>query len=200
MVRWTLITWAVCLGLVACGGSQKQTVFPPMPNLKEVQQSSALGAGDVLQVRVYKEKELTGVYRLDEKGRFSFPLIGEIEALGISPIDLSQQIEARLRKGYIRDPQVTIFVKEFNSKKVFVLGEVVRPGTFRYENRMTIVQAVTLAGGLKKLAAKDRVVLTRKSGGDEEKFVLPFEAISQGKAKNVFLQPGDIVFVPESWL
>ena len=200
MIRLSFMLMGTLVGFAACGGTQEKTNFPPIPNLESIQQSSALGAGDVLEVRVYKEKDLSGIYRLDEKGRFSFPLIGKIDALGSNPLALSQRLEEQLRKGYIRDPQVTIFVKEFNSKKVFVLGEVVRPGTFRYENRMTIVQAVTLAGGLKQLAAKDRVVLTRKSDGAEEKFVLPFEKISRGKAKNVYLQPGDIVFVPESWL
>ena len=83
---------------------------------------------------------------------------------------------------------------------VFVLGEVRKPGTFRYEDKMTIVQAITLAGGLKNLAAKDRLILTRVVAGDEKKFVVPFKEISQGRSSNVFLQPGDIVFVPESWL
>ena len=71
-----------------------------------------------------------------------------------------------------------------------------KPGTFRFEDKMTIVQAVTLAGGLKALAAKDRLILTRVVDGDEKKFVVPFKRISEGRVSNVFLQPGDIVFVP----
>ena len=109
-------------------------------------------------------------------------------------------ITDRLRDGYLRSPQVSVFVKEFNSKKVFVLGEVNKPGTFRYESQMTIVQAVTLAGGLKALAAKNRLILTRVEEGSEKKYVIPFTQISEGGVKNVFLQPGDIVYAPESWL
>ena len=93
-----------------------------------------------------------------------------------------------------------MFVKEFNSKKIFVLGEVARPGTFTYEDQMTIVQAVTLAGGLKTLAAGNRLRLTRVVGGQEQQYEVPFEDISSGRAPNVSLQPCDIVFVPESWL
>jgi polysaccharide export outer membrane protein len=95
---------------------------------------------------------------------------------------------------------VTVFVKESNSKKIFVLGEVQKPGTFPFENSMTVVQAITLAGGFKDLADKNRTVVTRVVDGTEKKFVVPVEAIGLGREQNVLLQPGDIVFVPETWL
>ena len=187
-------------GLGACGGGGSKQTLPPMPNLKVLMQSATLGPGDVVEVRVYKEKELSGLYRVGRAGLFDFPLIGQVNASGETPSDLVAQITERLKDGYLRSPQVSVFVKEFNSKKVFVLGEVNKPGTFRYEDQMTIVQAVTLAGGLKALAAKNRLILTRVELGDEKKYVIPFNQISEGGVKNVFLQPGDIVYAPESWL
>lgn len=189
------------VGLAACGGGPAgEARLPPTPDTASVLQGAELGAGDVVEVRVYQEAELTGLYRVDADGTFDFPLVGQVAAGGKTPGELSQILTERLKDGYLRDPQVSVFVKEFNSKKVFVLGEVHKPGTFKYEDRMTIVQAITLAGGLKPLAAKNGIVLTRVVAGAEEKFVVPFEQIGLGREPNVALQPGDIVFVPESWL
>lgn len=162
--------------------------------------AGALGAGDVIEVRVYQEKELSGLYRLGPDGRFGFPLVGEVEAAGLTPGQLADTLVTRLRDGYLRDPQVSVFLKESNSKKVFVLGEVVRPGTFAYQESMSVVQAITLAGGLKALAAGNGVRLTRVVDGVEQQYVVPFDDISSGQAPNVPLQPCDIVYVPESWL
>jgi len=198
--RVLIIVFAAGLAQVACGGAPEVRQLPPMPDLKMMMRSATLGPGDVVEVRVYQEKELSGQFRIGSDGTFSYPLVGEIKAEGISATDLSKMITRKLETDYLREPQVSVFVKEFNSKKVFVLGEVRKPGTFRYEDKMSIVQAVTLAGGLKPLAAKDRLVLTRVIEGVEQKFGVPFEMISEGRTSNVFLQPGDIVFVPESWL
>ncbi len=196
-----IMVWsAFLLCLAGCGGTGSKQTLPPLPDLSVLMQSATLGPGDVVEIRVYKEKELSGLYRVGRAGRFDFPLIGQVTASGETPSDLVTQITTRLKDGYLRDPQVSVFVKEFNSKKVFVLGEVRKPGTFRYEDQMTIVQAVTLAGGLKALAAKNRLILTRVEKGDEKKYVIPFNQISEGGVKNVFLQPGDIVYAPESWL
>ena len=171
-----------------------------MPDLNSVMRSATLGSGDVVEVRVYRQKELSGLFRVGSDGRFTYPMVGSVEAGGQTPSALAATLTTKLRDGYLRNPQVSVFVKEFNSKKVFVLGEVRKPGTFRFEDKMTIVQAITLAGGLKNLAAKDRLILTRVVQGEEKKFEVPFKEISQGRTSNVFLQPGDIVFVPESWL
>ncbi|MCA9538062.1 MAG: polysaccharide biosynthesis/export family protein [Myxococcales bacterium] len=187
------------LAFCACGGPEAAGV-PPMPDTEVLLQSAALGPADVVEVRVYQERELSGLYRVGADGGFDFPLVGRIEAADRTPSQLAGLLTDRLKDGYLRDPQVSVFVKEFNSKKIFVLGEVSKPGTFIYEDRMTIVQAITLAGGLKTLAARNRLVLTRRMNGEERKFVVPFEDISLGRAANVLLQPGDIVFVPESWL
>ena len=192
---WLLVT------LSACGPvPQGSRTMPPMPDLSDLMQGATLGGGDVVEVRVYQEKELSGLYRLSSEGTFNFPLVGIVEAKGQSAGQLSILLTERLRDGFLRNPQVSVFVKEHNSKKVFVLGEVVKPGTFKFEDGMSIVQAITLAGGLKPLAAKNDVVLTRVVDGEEKKFLVPFEAIGLGQQPNVMLQPGDIVFVPESWL
>jgi polysaccharide export outer membrane protein len=89
-------------------------------------------------------------------------------------------------------------VKEYNSKKVFVFGEVQKPGTFTFEDGMSIVQAVTLAGGFTKTAAQNSTSVTRRVQGQEVKVRVNVQDIALGKAPNFTLEPGDIVFVPES--
>jgi polysaccharide export outer membrane protein len=98
----------------------------------------------------------------------------------------------------MRDPQVSVLVKEYNSKKVFVFGEVQKPGTFVYEDGMSIVQAITVAGGFTKTAARNSTSVTRRVNGQEVKVKVTVEDIALGKAPNFTLDPGDIVYVPES--
>jgi polysaccharide export outer membrane protein len=93
---------------------------------------------------------------------------------------------------------VSIFIKEYNSKKISVFGQVNKPGTFKYEDKMSVTQAVSMAGGFTKMAAKDDTNVTRIEEGEEKKYPVPVESIAQGQAKNFYLQPGDIVYVPES--
>lgn len=159
-----------------------------------------IGPGDVFEVHVYQEKELSGTYRVAPDGNIDFPLIGLLKVDGLTPGQVADLIRGGLREGFIRDPNVNVFVKEFNSKKVFVLGEVVKPGTFRFEESMNIIQAITVAGGFTDRASKNGTVVTRVEGGLEKRIGVPVEDISEGRSPNFFLKPGDIVFVPESVL
>jgi polysaccharide export outer membrane protein len=91
-----------------------------------------------------------------------------------------------------------VLVKEYNSKKIFVFGEVQKPGTFPYQDGMSVVQAVTLAGGFTKTASQNSTSVTRHVGGTETKIKVSVQDIALGKAANLTLEPGDIVYVPES--
>ena len=95
-------------------------------------------------------------------------------------------------------PQVSVVVKEYNSKKVFVFGEVQKPGTFVYQDGMSVVQAVTVAGGFTRTAAQNGTSVTRRVNGQEVRMKVNVQDIALGKAPNFTLEPGDIVFVPES--
>ncbi len=159
-----------------------------------------LGPGDVFQVTVYNEEELSGTYRVSPEGSIHFPLINEVKVEGMTPNEIEARIRDRLQDGFIREPSVSIFVKEYNSKKVFVLGEVVRPGTFPFSAGMNIVEAVTLAGGFKDSASSNNVVVTRKTADGEQRIAVPVEKITEGLATNLALTPGDIIYVPDSLL
>lgn len=157
-----------------------------------------LGPGDVVKIRIYREPDLSSVYRIDHRGMISLPLVGQLKIGDLTPSAAEAYIRASYKKGYLRNPQVVLFVKEYHSKKIFIFGEVQKPGTFRYESNMSIIQAVTLAGGFSRTAWKNRTNVTRVINGQEKKLIVPVEAIGQGRKANFYLKPGDIIFVPES--
>jgi len=158
---------------------------------------TVLGPGDVFEVAVYGEKDLSAPYRVSAEGDINFPLIGKVVCDGRTASQVSDEISARLRD-FIKQPSVSVFVKEYVSKKIYVFGEVQRPGTFPFELGMNIIQAITLAGGFGKLADKDGTFVTRKVEGAEQRLRVEVKAIGEGKTPNFELKPGDIVYVPES--
>ncbi len=167
----------------------------------DAENAAALGAGDVFEVRVHGHKDLSGVYRISPTGTIDFPLIGRIEVEGKRPSTISDIIQRRLKEGFLRSPSVTVYVKEFNSKRVFVLGQVKKPGAFNFEDRMSIVQAIAVAGGFTAMAEKNYAIVKRVRDGEEQRIPVPVEKIiTDERSKNFVLQPGDIVFVPEAIL
>jgi len=162
--------------------------------------SITLGPGDIFDVRVYGEKDLSGEYRVAGEGTIMFPLVGEVVVANLSPSQVAKLLQERLADGYLRDPYVTVAIKQYNSKKVFVLGQVARPGTFPFEGEMNVVQAVTLAGGFTAMARMNSVIVTRVEEGVEKRIRVPVEQISEGLMPNFPLKAGDIVYVPETVL
>jgi protein involved in polysaccharide export with SLBB domain len=189
---------AALLLLGACAPRSRRAVAPPRDEGAVALAASSLGAGDVIEVRVYQEPELSGVYQVGPEGDVIFPLCKRVVVGGLSPNAAAERIRACLADGFMRDPQVSLLVKEYNSKKVFVFGDVQKPGTFTFEDGMSIVQAVTLAGGFTKTAAQNSTSVTRRVQGQELKVKVNVQDIALGKAPNFTLEPGDIVFVPES--
>jgi polysaccharide export outer membrane protein len=165
---------------------------------RESLQPGVIGPGDLLQITVYGEKELTGLHQVSPEGFIIFPFIGNITVKGMTNFSLAERIAERLREGFVNDPQVYVLVKEFNSRRVFVLGQVKNAGKFTIIHEMSIVEAISVAGGFTNFADINNVVVTRKDeSGKELRFVLNMEEILAGKANNFYLLPGDIVFVQE---
>src|SRR5439155_22573081 len=103
----------------------------------------------------------------------------------------------KLREGILRDPQVTVLVKDQTSKKIYILGQVGHPGTYSYVPSMSVVEAITVAGGFTGLAAKNDTTITRSELGKKTIVRVPVADIGEGKAPNVYLRPGDIISIPE---
>ncbi len=163
-----------------------------------VLQSGVIGPGDLLQITVYGEKELSGTYQVSPEGFIAFPFIGELAVKGMTNFSLAERIAERLRQGFIREPQVSVFVKEFNSRRVFVLGQVKNAGKIPIVHQLSLVEAIALAGGFTNVADINNVIVTRRDErGRETRFTVDIEAMLSGKAETFYLLPDDIVFVRE---
>jgi polysaccharide export outer membrane protein len=194
--RIALIASLVAALGCAGAGARKGGSEPPPPTSDLP--PSVLGPNDVVEVRVYQEPELSGVYQVGPQGDIMFPLCQRVQVSGLTANGTADRLRECLSKGFLRNPQVSVLVKEFNSRKVFVFGEVQKPGTFLFEDGMSVVQAITLAGGFTRNASQNSTSVTRHVGGEEVKVKVNVQDIALGKAPNVLLEPGDIVYVPES--
>jgi polysaccharide export outer membrane protein len=186
---------AFAVMLAACGPTSRTVVEQPVM-LGPV--DTSLGVGDSFEVRVFGEADLTGQYRVGSEGNIDFPLVGVVHVEGLDAQGAAKAIADKLREGqYLRAPQVTVLVKEQTSKKVYILGQVGHPGTFSYTPAMSVVEAITVAGGFTGLAAKNDTTITRSREGKKTVRRVPVADIGEGKAPNVYLEPGDIISVPE---
>ena len=195
-VRTLGTTFFACL-LVACATGEQTAKMDGVSTSGQVLAAASFGPGDSFEIRVYGEPDLSGDFRVASDGTIDFPLVGKLRVEGQNASQLSATLSQQLSR-YIKQPDVSVFVKEFNSKKVFVFGEVKNPGTFPYEQGMNIIQAITMAGGFERLADQNGTFVTRVIEGKEERLQVPVKSIGKGDAANFALQPGDIVFVPET--
>jgi polysaccharide export outer membrane protein len=194
-----IVALAGCRGPKALSGGASISTNEAQSSSEGNGGGTTLGPGDLVEVRVFQESDLSGAYRLSPEGTVDYPLCGKVTLAGVTSSQAADALTSCLANGYLRRPQVSVLIREYNSKKVFVFGEVQKPGTFPYEEKMSVVQAVTLAGGFTKLASKNGTQVTRTIEGLEKKIRVPVEDIGNGREKNFLLQPGDIVFVPESF-
>lgn len=187
------VCWAVA-SLVACAGKPATTALPSVAAAS----ASNLGPGDTFEVSVYGEEDLSGKHRVGEDGSISFPLVGRLEVGGKGATEIAALIEAELRdRKLLREPHVSVFLLEHTSAQFSVVGAVAKPGSYTLTRGMTIVQAVSAAGGLTPLASGDNTIVTRKADGALKRFQVPVDAITEGRANDFALEAGDIVFVPE---
>ena len=174
------------------------SALPESPASGGAETRRTLGPGDLVDVRVYQEPEHSGVWAVSPEGTIDYPLCGKVHLAGRTSGTAADALRDCLTR-YLRHPEVSVAIREYNSKKVFVFGEVQKPGTFSYEEGMTIIESVTLAGGFTKLASPNGTQVARQDEGQQLKIRVPVKDIRDGKEKNFSLQPGDIVFVPESF-
>jgi len=194
------VSCAATFGGPGCSPPDREGYVRMTNSMVPSKRSMTLGPGDVFEIRVYGEEELSGIYRVGGTGEISFPLVGRIPVEGLSSTQVETIIEQRLGDGYLKHPYVTVFVKTYNSKAISVLGQVKSPGMFPFKPEMTVIQAISLAGGMLESAKANAVVVTRQEGGRELGFTVPVRSISEGDVPNFNLKPGDIVFVPKTLL
>lgn len=185
----------VTVAVTSCQTTRAQPVSPDLSNL--LPPDETLGVDDVFEVRVYGEEDLSGQFRISDDGTVDYPFAGRIQVLGLRSGEVQNLIADKLKDGYLKNPQVSVMVKEWNSRKVAVLGQVQKPGPVVYFPRMTIVDAIAAAGGFTAIAAKNKVTLRRENNGSVKSQVLPVADISEGRYPNIPLLPGDVLVVEE---
>lgn len=181
------------ISVLGCGPGGLST-RPPSTGADD----TTLGAGDIFDVRVYGEADLTSNYRVAQDGTIDFPYIGRIAVAELEPTQIADLLEERLREGGILvNPQVSVLVTEYGSKRISVSGAVRNPGNYPIAPGLTTLQAVGLAGGTTDLANRNGAILTRRVEGEMRRYQVPLDSITVGTAEDFRVQPGDIIYVPE---
>ncbi len=162
-------------------------------------ESTTLGPGDLFTVEIVGEKDLPKDYQVASDGTVDFPYVHRIEVQGLEPQEVARKVRQSLIDSRILvDPSVIVSVKQYNSKRVTVLGQVRKPGSFALATGMSLVQLISDAGGLNAIANGDRVTLTRKDKQRASTTVLlSFDAITEGRSPDIPLQAGDQIYVHE---
>jgi polysaccharide export outer membrane protein len=156
-----------------------------------------IGPEDVLGINFWRDTDMTGDVTVRPDGRITLPLIGDINAAGLTPEALKAQITQAAAK-LIEDPSVTVVVRAINSRKVFITGEVTTPNAYPLSRELRVMQLITLAGGLSEYANKKEITILRTENGKQQVFKFNYQDVSKGKnlAQNIVLKPGDTVVVP----
>ena len=186
---------AVTLQGLGCGGahpSMASRLPPPVP-------STTLGHGDVFTVNVVGEKDLPTEYRVQPDGTVDFPYVGRVSVAGQEPQEVADVLRAKLVEAKIlRDPQLTLSVKQYNSKRVTVIGSVTKPGSVPWTEGLRLVDAISQAGWFTQLGDSRNVLLTRQVAPEKTVTVsVSVDTISEGRAPDIPLQAGDTVKVDQ---
>ena len=160
--------------------------------------SYVIGSGDILEIITWKEADFTRedvLVRID--GKITFPLLDDVQAAGITPMQLKKAIEIKL-KDYIDNPVVTVNVTNPSSQRFYILGEIANTGEYPLVKQLTVLQAFALAGGFTEWAAKKEIILLRKENGQEKLYRVNYKDIAKGKHldQNVLIRADDTIIVP----
>ena len=152
-----------------------------------------IGPQDVIEVTVFKVSELSKTAQVSEAGTINYPLVGDVVAAGRTPREVERDLTALLGTRYLQNPQVSVYVKEFNSQRITVEGAVRRPGVFPIQGQMSLLQAVAMAQGMDGSISDDTVLIFRQANGKRSAARFDISDIRTGDADDPQLQPGDVV-------
>jgi polysaccharide export outer membrane protein len=157
-----------------------------------------IGRQDLLEIEVFDVEELSQTVRVGEDGSISMPLLGRLVVAGLTKTELQQLIARLLEDRYVRDPQVTVFVREYESKKIAVTGAVKRPGNFEMLGRKTLLEVISMAGGLDSDLGKQIIVFRRQDDESTKRIAVDLDRLvyQADPQLNLLLEPNDIVYIP----
>ena len=192
--------------IIACGiGFFNQsmaadtTEASPPETKKEIvtDPSYIIGPMDVLEIQVWKEPDFSRQVLVRPDGKITLPLVGDILASGMNTMGLKALLSEKL-EDFVSKPEVTVIVLDSRSKNFYIIGKINRPGTYPLNPDMTVLQAISVAGGLAEWADKDSIRIIRRSGGKEEILSFDYDKVISGKnlEQNILLNPNDTIIVP----
>lgn len=193
-IRWVALCLAVLSVPVAASAAQESGAgrdgSPAAPS-----GDYRIGPEDVLSIAVWKNEALGGEMPVRPDGMISLPLLNDVKAAGLTPMELRDVLVRRLSE-YMPAPEVSVIVKEIRSPKVSILGEVAHPGRYDLKGRTTVLDLLALAGGLTEFASRSRIVILRGGGPGPARIRFDYgKATQDGARENIELRPGDIVLV-----
>ena len=174
-----------------------QEIKKPETGPIQIFESYVIGQGDLLEIFVWRNEQLSREVVVRPDGKISLPLIQDVQAEGLRILQLKDQITRRFSE-YLEHPKVTVIVKEINSYKVSVLGRVVKPGVYPITGNTTLVEAISMAGGFTEWANRRKITVIRNEGDKKKKFRVNYKKIISGKdpSQNITLERGDTIVVP----
>jgi polysaccharide export outer membrane protein len=202
--KWSKSFLLLCLCLIWFSQGQAQEKSGPASpgpagaGVPADSDSYIIGPEDVLDIYVWKETDLSRKVPVRLDGKISIPLVGEIQAAGITPLQLKERLIQKF-KDYVEVPNVTVTVLEANSFKVFISGQVAKPGVYTLRSETTLLQFISLAGGFTEWANQRKILLVRQEQGKEKRFTINYKKIISGEdlSQNMVLKPGDVIVVPD---
>lgn len=153
-----------------------------------------IGPEDTLHIAVWKEPDLTATLPVRPDGKISMPLLNDVQASGLTPMQLADSLTEKLKK-YVTDPHVTVVVTAMNSQRIYVLGEVLHTGAMPLTPNMTVLQALATAG-FTQFANTKGIYVLRQENGKQQKIPVNYKQLIKGNAQNISLKPGDTIVVP----
>lgn len=171
---------------------------PVTENSTETSSEYRIGSQDLLKIEVFGVADLNRSVRVNSQGQIALPLIGSVQAGGLTAEELAANIAARLAKDYLQNPQVTIFIEEFTSQRATVVGAVKQPGVYPLKGRITLMQIVASAGGTISVSSDMAAVLRPEADGTRKMLQYDLEAIRNGQAPDPEIRGEDIVHVETS--
>jgi len=205
-LKWFVVSVALLTGLmlVSTAGAQQASVkSAPRASLSApamgvpVASDFVIGPEDMLQISIWKNEAMSRTLPVRPDGKISLPLLHDITAAGLTPLQLRDKIAAALAE-FMPNPEVSVSVMEVKSYRVSVLGEVLRPGVLQLKAPTTVLEALALAGGFKDFASPSKIVIFRKNGsGQTERLRFNYNrAVGSAGEENISLKSGDVVVVP----
>jgi polysaccharide export outer membrane protein len=192
--------WLVLLSIpMVCAQEGKEALLQKQSQAEVAADNNVyvIGPEDVLYIHVWKEENLSKAIPVRSDGKISLPLIDEIQAAGLTPLQLKEALLVKLKE-FIDIPNVSVIVTEANSFKVYVSGQVRNPGVYRLRSKTSLLQLIPMAGGFTEWANEKKILVIRKENGNEKRMTLNYKKIVKGEApdSNIDLKPGDTVIVP----